>query len=130
MNTLKKSPSLASFTSLWLVLALCLGTLVCGSTQAQSGHGYARTERYNSLDEAHESASELSPLVKVSPDLCEQLDHQSSGHEFSTMDAKGGAIGGAAGGGNVSGGSGGVVGGGSGGAVGGGNVGGGSGGVV
>jgi serine protease AprX len=91
MNTLKKSPSIATFISLGLILAcLCVPTMRFGNVQAQSGHRSPQAERLEREDDSIDLSGYLSTnLARVSPDLREQLDRQSSSGDFRTMDAKG-----------------------------------------
>src|SRR5258707_8221151 len=100
MNKLRKSPQIASSISLALILlCLCVPTMRFGKVHAQDGHKSPQAQRLEREDDSIDISQYLSPdLTRVSPDLREQLDRQSSSGDFRTLDAKGGTVAGPAGG--------------------------------
>ena len=91
MNTLKQSPSIATFISLALIfLCLSVPTVRSVNVHAQLSHRSPLAERLERADDSIDISRYLSPdLAKVSPDVREELDHQSSSGDFRTMDATG-----------------------------------------
>src|SRR5438132_13915388 len=93
MNTVKRSATIAWLTSVSLVLSLCAGTMLSGKADARSDPRSTQVERTKYQgDDATDSSFDFSiHSEKVSPDLREQLDHQSLGGDFSIMGVTGGA---------------------------------------
>jgi hypothetical protein len=91
MNNLKKFPSIATFISLALIsLCLSVPTMRPVNVNAQISHRSPLAERLEREDDSIDMSRYVSAdLASVSPDLREELDHQSSSGDFRTLDAKG-----------------------------------------